>query len=92
MKKKRARLLCGLALLCVFGLCGAVYGMLYAYVNRFPEDQILRNVYIGPVDASGMTAREAAQAMEDYRQEHLADTCPICGKPAKKMIYWGVAY
>ena len=26
------------------------------------------------------------------QQEHLADTCPICGKPAKKMIYWGVAY
>ena len=25
-------------------------------------------------------------------QEHLADTCPICGKPAKHMIYWGVAY
>ena len=27
-----------------------------------------------------------------FQQEHLADTCPICGKPAKKMIYWGVAY
>ena len=26
------------------------------------------------------------------QQEHLADTCPICGKPAKHMIYWGVAY
>ena len=26
------------------------------------------------------------------RQEHLDDVCPICGKPAKKMIYWGVAY
>ncbi len=25
-------------------------------------------------------------------QEHLGDVCPICGKPAKKMIYWGVAY
>ena len=25
-------------------------------------------------------------------QEHLDDVCPICGKPAKKMIYWGVAY
>ena len=25
-------------------------------------------------------------------QERLADTCPICGKPAKHMIYWGVAY
>ncbi len=20
------------------------------------------------------------------------DTCPMCGKPAKHMIYWGVAY
>ena len=25
-------------------------------------------------------------------QEHLGDVCPICGKPAKTMIYWGVAY
>ena len=27
-----------------------------------------------------------------FAQEHLGDTCAICGKPAKKMIYWGVAY
>ena len=27
-----------------------------------------------------------------FRQEHLADTCPCCGKPATKMVYWGVAY
>jgi prolyl-tRNA synthetase len=27
-----------------------------------------------------------------FEQENLGDTCPICGKPAKKMIYWGVAY
>ena len=26
------------------------------------------------------------------KQEHLDDVCPICGKPAKKMIYWGIAY
>ena len=25
-------------------------------------------------------------------QEHLGDVCPICGKPAKHMVYWGVAY
>ena len=25
-------------------------------------------------------------------QENLGDVCPICGKPAKTMIYWGVAY
>ncbi|MBQ9165712.1 MAG: proline--tRNA ligase, partial [Oscillospiraceae bacterium] len=27
-----------------------------------------------------------------FAQENLGDTCPICGKPAKKMIIWGVAY
>ena len=27
-----------------------------------------------------------------FAQEHLGDVCPICGKPAKHMIYWGVAY
>ena len=25
-------------------------------------------------------------------QEQLSDVCPICGKPAKHSIYWGVAY
>ncbi|HIQ73796.1 MAG TPA: proline--tRNA ligase [Candidatus Cottocaccamicrobium excrementipullorum] len=27
-----------------------------------------------------------------FKQEHLADTCICCGKPAKKMVYWGRAY
>ena len=27
-----------------------------------------------------------------FKQEHLDDVCPICGKPAKKMVYWGIAY
>ena len=27
-----------------------------------------------------------------FEQEHLGDTCPVCGKPAKKMVIWGVAY
>ena len=27
-----------------------------------------------------------------FEQEHLSDVCPCCGKPAKHMIYWGVAY
>ena len=26
------------------------------------------------------------------KQEQLGETCPICGKPAKKIIYWGIAY
>ena len=27
-----------------------------------------------------------------FKQEHLGDTCACCGKPADKMIYWGIAY
>jgi len=27
-----------------------------------------------------------------FVQERLGDTCPVCGKPAKTMVIWGVAY
>ncbi len=27
-----------------------------------------------------------------FEQEHIADTCVCCGRPAKKMVYWGRAY
>ena len=27
-----------------------------------------------------------------FQQENLGEVCPCCGKPAKKMIYWGKAY
>ena len=38
-------------------------------------------------DEAGMSSR-----CIPFEQEHLSDVCPICGKPAKKMLYWGVAY
>ena len=27
-----------------------------------------------------------------FEQEEIAETCVCCGKPAKKMVYWGKAY
>jgi len=27
-----------------------------------------------------------------FEQEQLSDVCPVCGKPAKAMVYWGKAY
>lgn len=27
-----------------------------------------------------------------FKQEHLSDVCVCCGRPAKKMVYWGKAY
>ena len=38
-------------------------------------------------EEAGMTSR-----CIPFAQEQISDVCPICGKPAKHMIYWGVAY
>ena len=38
-------------------------------------------------EQAGMTSR-----CIPFAQEKLGDTCACCGKPAKQMIYWGVAY
>jgi len=27
-----------------------------------------------------------------FEQEHIGDVCPVCGKPAKQMVVWAVAY
>ena len=27
-----------------------------------------------------------------FEQEQISDTCVCCGKPAKRMVYWGRAY
>ncbi len=38
-------------------------------------------------DFAGITSR-----CIPFEQENLGEVCPCCGKPAKKMIYWGKAY
>ncbi len=27
-----------------------------------------------------------------FEQEHISDVCPVCGKPAKHMVYWAISY
>jgi prolyl-tRNA synthetase len=38
-------------------------------------------------EAAGATSR-----CMPFEQESVADTCVCCGKPAKKLVYWGRAY
>jgi len=38
-------------------------------------------------ETAGITSR-----CMPFAQETIADTCVCCGKPAKKMVYWGKAY
>ena len=38
-------------------------------------------------EEAGMSSRRIP-----FRQEKLGETCACCGKPARHMIYWGIAY
>jgi len=38
-------------------------------------------------ETAGVTSR-----CMPFAQENIADTCVCCGKPAKKLVYWGKAY
>ena len=35
---------------------------------------------------------QATSRCMQFEQENLSDKCVVCGKPAKKMVYWGRAY
>jgi len=38
-------------------------------------------------EIAGLTSRNMP-----FEQEQIAEVCPVCGKPAKKMVYWAKAY
>ncbi|WP_346664403.1 peptidoglycan binding domain-containing protein [uncultured Merdimonas sp.] len=69
-KQKIRRALC-LAFVGALACLGVAYGCLRHYVCGFPQDRILDRVYIGTVDVSGMTGKEAKQAVQEHHQEHL---------------------
>ena len=54
----------------------------------------IKTMWCGDLDCEMKMKEEAGMSSRciPFEQEHLGDTCACCGKPAKKMIYWGVAY
>ena len=54
----------------------------------------IKTMWCGELDCELKMKEEAGMSSRciPLEQEHLGDVCPICGKPAKHMIYWGVAY
>ena len=54
----------------------------------------IKTMWCGDLECELRMKEEAGMSSRciPFEQEHLGDVCPICGKPAKKMIYWGVAY
>ena len=54
----------------------------------------IKTMWCGNLECELKMKEEAGMSSRciPFKQEHLADTCAICGKPAHKMIYWGIAY
>ena len=54
----------------------------------------IKTMWCGELECELKMKEEAGMSSRciPLEQEHLGDVCPICGKPAKHMIYWGVAY
>ncbi len=54
----------------------------------------VKAMWCGNVECENKIKEELAVTSRcmPFKQEHLADTCVCCGKPAQKMVYWGRAY
>ena len=61
-----------------FGVCGfgvwITYFTLYRYVSKYPQDVVCENIYIGTMNASGMTREEVLKGMEAHLKEDQTKT------------------
>lgn len=71
-KKRRRRIarLCGLFFVCFLFIYGGIYGMLYYQVSKIPKDKACEGVYVGQVDISGLTEKQAQKAIDDKAEEY----------------------
>ncbi len=54
----------------------------------------IKTMWCGDLECEMKMKEEAGLSSRcmPFDQEPLSDVCPCCGKPAKKMVVWGVAY
>ncbi|MCI5994162.1 MAG: proline--tRNA ligase [Clostridiales bacterium] len=54
----------------------------------------IKTMWCGELECELKMKEEAGMSSRcmPLEQEHFDDVCPICGKPAKHSIYWGIAY
>ena len=54
----------------------------------------IKTMWCGDLECEEKMKEEAGLSSRcmPFEQEEISGVCPICGKPAKKMVYWGKAY
>ncbi len=63
-------------------------------VKEKAMDGFVKTMWCGDAACEEKMKREAGVSSRciPFKQEKLGDVCPCCGRPAKHMIIWGVAY
>lgn len=80
------RILFGLGLCCAVLILGIIYILFQRTVSAYPEGEIFDNIYIGSVNVSGMTKKEALDTMEERLEECLqAKVTMQVGKESAKV-------
>ncbi|MEG2667965.1 MAG: VanW family protein [Lachnospiraceae bacterium] len=81
-RRKRAAVIGGLVCAICLLIFGCSYIALYKHVNAIDKNTICKNIYIGTVDVSGLTEKQAKQAIETQIEEKRKQTLIL--KVAKK--------
>ena len=74
--------------------CYPAYSVEEAKQLQEEKGGFIKTMWCGDLECELKMKEEAGMSSRciPFKQEHLSDVCPICGKPAKHMVYWGVAY
>ncbi len=74
--------------------CFAAYSLEDARALQAEKGGFIKTMWCGDPACEAKMKEQAGMSSRciPFQQEHLSDVCPICGRPAKHMVYWGVAY
>ena len=72
----------------------AAYSLEEAKALQEEHGGYIKTMWCGELECELAMKEQAGMSSRciPFAQENLGETCACCGKPAKKMTYWGIAY
>ena len=74
--------------------CYAAHSLEEAKALQEEHGGFIKTMWCGELECEMKMKEQAGMSSRciPFEQENLGEVCPICGKSAKHMVYWGVAY
>ena len=89
MRRRRIRI-AGFCLAGCILILGIVCGAFHHYVSQFPEDKIAENIYVGTVDLSGLSKKEALEKLAGQKkadQKQRLKRVKMTRRKCHEMVY-----